>query len=172
MDAHSLVYPEFWQSEESYALSQHRITPVPDLPCPSLVFATSGSTGNARHIVLSKTSLLLSAAVVNEHLQVEATSAWGLCLPWWHVGGFGVLARAFQAQCGYALYTEKWQALGALAWLRDMRVTHVSMVPTQLHDIVQARCLAPPSLREVVIGGGKMAVGRWLISFRTVWQFL
>jgi O-succinylbenzoic acid--CoA ligase len=101
--------------------------------------------------------LQISARAVNQHLGVDAQSVWGLCLPWWHVGGFGVLARAFQAQCGYALYTEKWQALGAVAWLRDKRVTHVSMVPTQLHDIVQARCLAPPSLRELVIGGGKMA---------------
>ena len=156
MDAHSLVYPEFWQSEESHVLSQHRIMPVPDLPCPSLVFATSGSTGQARHVVLSKKSLLLSAMVVNEHLQADATSVWGLCLPWWHVGGMGVIARAYQAGAMFSLGPPRWQVEDCVRWLRDEAVTHLSLVPTQVHDLVAAEYRAPSSLRAVVVGGGRL----------------
>lgn len=156
MDANSLVTSEFWQSEESHALLYRRITPVSDLPCPSLVFATSGSTGKARHMVLSKTGLLLSAAVVNEHLQADASSVWGLCLPWWHVGGMGVIARVYQAGAIFSLGPARWQVEDCVRWLRDEAVTHLSLVPTQVHDLVAAGHRAPSSLRAVVVGGGRL----------------
>jgi O-succinylbenzoic acid--CoA ligase len=156
MDPHSLVSPSFWQSEESLHLSPQCLTPVPDLPCPSLVFATSGSTGKPRQIVLSKTSLLLSAKVVNAHLQVDASSVWGLCLPWWHVGGMGVVARAYQAGAILSIDRERWQPDACMRWLRENAVTHLSLVPTQVHDLVAAGHRAPSSLRAVVVGGGRL----------------
>lgn len=157
MDADFLTKDAFWADESSLLLQAHGAEIMPKNPEPSVVFATSGSTGKPRFFALSKRSLLVSAHAVNQHLAADSASVWGLCLPWWHVGGFGVLARAYAARSAHAVYPGKWQPHEAHAWLQRERVTHLSLVPTQLHDLVQAGCIAPSDLRAVVIGGGKLA---------------
>jgi O-succinylbenzoic acid--CoA ligase len=157
MDAHFLTKDAFWADESSLLLQANGLEIMPENPESSVVFATSGSTGKPRFFALSKRALLVSAHAVNQHLEVDSASVWGLCLPWWHVGGFGVLARAFAAHSAHAVYPGKWNPQEAWAWLQRERVTHLSLVPTQLHDLVQAGCSAPPALRAVVIGGGKLA---------------
>lgn len=123
----------------------------------SVPFQTSGSTGAAKQIVHDKESLLVSARAVNEWLRVEATSVWGLALPLNHVGGFGVVARAYVAGCGLSVYEGKWDAARFRKWIADEGVTHVSLVPTQIHDLVATGLHAPASLLAVVVGGGKLS---------------
>ena len=120
-------------------------------------FQTSGSTGAAKQIVLTKESLLLSAHAVNEWLRVDPTSVWGLALPLHHVGGFGVAARAYAAGCGLSVYEGKWDAVRFAKWIAEKNVTHVSLVPTQIHDLLSAGLHAPPSLYAVVVGGGRLS---------------
>lgn len=123
----------------------------------SVPFQTSGSTGAAKQIVLTKESLLLSAQAVNAWLRVDAASVWGLALPLHHVGGFGVAARAYAAGCGLAVFEGKWDAARFTEWIAEKGVTHVSLVPTQIHDLLAAGLQAPPSLIAVVVGGGKLS---------------
>ena len=73
-----------------------------------------------------------------------------------HVGGFGVAARAFSAGCGLAVFIESWNVLRFKKWLETESVTHVSLVPTQLHDLVRDSCSAPASLKAVIVGGGRL----------------
>jgi O-succinylbenzoic acid--CoA ligase len=120
------------------------------------LFATSGSSGTPKWIALSKTALLASATAVNHHLNVTSASCWGLALPPHHVGGFGVAARAFAADCGWCAFAGRWDASAFAAWLAANRVTHTSLVPTQIHDLVATRRHAPASLRAIVVGGGHL----------------
>ena len=122
----------------------------------SVLFQTSGSTGDAKWVVLSKRALLVSATAVNEHLGVGEDSCWGLALPLRHVGGFGVVARAYQAGCQLACFGKRWDAGAFTEWLADEQVTHTSLVPTQVHDLVAAQVAAPASLKAVVVGGGRL----------------
>jgi O-succinylbenzoic acid--CoA ligase len=119
-------------------------------------FQTSGSTGAAKQIVLTKEALLLSAKAVNAWLRVDPSSVWGLALPLHHVGGFGVAARAYAAGCGLAVYGGKWDSARFTEWIAEKRVTHVSLVPTQIHDLLAAGLQAPACLAAVVVGGGKL----------------
>ena len=119
-------------------------------------FQTSGSTGTAKQIVLTKESLLHSAHAVNIWLRVDPNSIWGLALPLHHVGGFGVAARTYAAGCGLAVYEGKWDAARFAEWIAEKQVTHVSLVPTQIHDLLAAGFQAPSSLLAVVVGGGKL----------------
>ena len=107
-------------------------------------------------IALAKTALLASAAAVNRHLGVTRTSCWGLALPLHHVGGFGVAARAHEAGCRFARFDWRWDAAAFAAWLTENEVTHTSLVPTQVHDLVRARIHTRSSLRAVVVGGGHL----------------
>ena len=156
MDPHSIVSDAFWHSESSSLFESGQALDFSATPCPSVVFATSGSTGKPRYIALAKESLRLSAKCVNDHCHIDADSVWGLCLPWWHVGGFGVLARAFERGAGFSVFSQRWSASDALAWLLSANVTHLSLVPTQVHDLVASGFKAPPRLRVVIVGGGRL----------------
>lgn len=137
------------------------------MPCiPGLenhvVFLTSGSSGAPKWIALSKQALLTSANAVNHHLHVSPADCWGLALPLRHVGGFGVAARAHAAGCRFAHFTPRWDAAAFSNWLDANRVTHTSLVPTQVHDLVSAKLRAPSCLKAIVVGGGRLdeATGR------------
>ncbi len=123
-----------------------------------VLFETSGSTGAPKWIALSKAALLVSAAAVNAHLEVTAESCWGLALPTHHVGGFGVAARAWQAKCKIAVFQGKWNPTVFRDWLEMSRVSHTSLVPTQVHDLVKYRLTAPTCLKAIVVGGGHLDV--------------
>lgn len=154
MDATLLTNPAFWTDPEPVAADGNHVR-VPGLT-HHVLFATSGSSGSAKQVAISKQALLLSAAAVNAHLKVTENSVWGLALPLNHVGGFGVVARAFEAACGLKVFRQRWDASGFREWLLTSNASHLSLVPAQVHDLVKARLTAPPSLAAVVVGGGAL----------------
>ncbi len=156
---HQLAHADFWKHPSSLlAAAADAVLPnASALPDHSVCFATSGSTGLPAWIVLSKDALLVSAKAVNRHLRVSTTSHWGLALPLHHVGGFGVAARAYQAGCGFSSFGQKWNAALFHTWLKENRITHTSLVPTQVHDLVNANLPAPVTLAALVVGGGHLA---------------
>lgn len=157
MDALFLTDPGFWEDPQPFTPGRFPGT-IPDLAglAGQVLFETSGSTGPPQWLALSKQALLLSAAAVNQHLRVSEDSCWGLALPSHHVGGFGVIARAFAAACRLQGFSWPWQAPAFQAWLGHQQVTHTSLVPTQVHDLVAAGLSAPASLMAIVVGGGQL----------------
>lgn len=134
---------------------------VPDFPELEghVLFETSGSSGTPKWIALSKSALLASARAVNEHLGVSRDSRWALALPVRHVGGFGVCARAHAAGCGLEHFNEPWDAGVFMKWAETRAISHLSLVPTQVHDLVSGDFKAPSSLRAIVVGGGRLEQG-------------
>lgn len=122
--------------------------------CDSLMLFTSGTTGKSKCAVLTRASLLASAAASALRLGVEKDDRWLACMPLYHVGGLSILLRS-------VLYGTTAVVLGrfdvdeTLHTLRDGAITMVSLVPTMLH-----RCLAaspgpaPAHLRITLLGGG------------------
>ncbi len=157
MDALFLTDPGFWVDPRPFAAGDFpgAVPPVAGLE-GHVLFATSGSSGPPQWLALSKQALLISAAAVNQHLRVSATSCWGLALPLHHVGGFGVVARAFEAACELRCFSQRWQAQAFRDWVEQQGVTHTSLVPTQVYDLVAAGLTAPASLVAIVVGGGQL----------------
>ncbi len=149
MDPSLLTNAAFWNDCGS---------PVPEFPglAGHVLFQTSGSSGESKWVAISKAALLASAEAVNVHLRVTSDACWGLALPLDHVGGFGVATRAYQARCGFQHFSPRWNAAEFRDWLKSRRVTHTSLVPTQVHDLVQANLTAPDSLVAIVVGGGHL----------------
>lgn len=157
MGADSLTTPAFWNDPAPFAAGNFpdRIPDITELS-GHVLFETSGSTGTPKWIALSKDALLASAAAVNAHLGVTKSSCWGLALPAHHVGGFGVAARAFAAGCAIREFGKKWNPAEFTIWLGENQVTHTSLVPTQVHDLVSAELRAPESVAAIVVGGGRL----------------
>jgi O-succinylbenzoic acid--CoA ligase len=152
MDCELLIIAR-WARERSADVEFLRLN-LPDL-AEHVWLSTSGTlatAGASQWIALSKKALLASAAAVNQHLSVTAQDSWGLVLPLAHVGGLGILARAHLAgQEVKPFLQDKWSPslIKSCQWL--------SLVPTQVHDIVASQIPAPAGLKGVIVGGDRLA---------------
>jgi O-succinylbenzoic acid--CoA ligase len=120
---------------------------VDDAPCTGIL--TSGSTGVPKVAVHSYRNHVLSALGSATVMPLAPGDRYLLSLPWFHVAGVAILFRCLLG--GAAL------VLGGRAedsdFLRDLRISHVSMVEAQLRRLL-ARQDALPSLCGVLLGGG------------------
>lgn len=148
--------------EERRELAALRLDDFPD----HYWLLSSGSTSAraAKVVGLSRAALRVSAAAVNAHLEAGAADVWGLGLPTFHVGGLGILVRAELAGARVADLTPALEGRGfseaARGFARrvfEEEVTLLSLVPTQVFDLVDQGIPAPPALRAVVIGGAALA---------------
>ena len=120
-------------------------------------FQTSGSEGKRKWVGLTKESLLVSARAVNRHFDINERDHWLLALPIHHVGGFGVLTRAFAGGNQVTRLEGKWLAAAFVQRCVDVGATLTSLVPTQVFDLAAAQLRAPQSLRVVLVGGGALS---------------
>lgn len=153
MDPSLLTKAAFWNNPTPLAMG--------DLAVPAelkahVLFETSGSSGVPKWVAISKMALWVSAAAVNRNLGVTEKSRWGLALPLRHVGGFGVATRAYIGGCSLRTFGQRWDAAAFRDWITRDRVTHTSLVPTQVYDLVKANLSAPKSLIAIVVGGGHL----------------
>lgn len=123
--------------------------------------ATSGSTGAIKWAALSRDAILASAQAVNFFLDCQASDIWLNPLPYFHVGGLGIFARAYltgsQVVDAYDLMDGKWNTLKFCDLLSTTETTLTSLVPAQVYDLVNHKKIAPKSLRGVIVGGGAMS---------------
>ncbi|MBM3183838.1 MAG: AMP-binding protein, partial [Chlamydiae bacterium] len=113
----------------------------PPLSFPSTLLFTSGSTSTPKIAVLSKSALLWNAKTTAITLNLERNDKWLLNLPLYHVSGLGILLRCIQARAQIVL-DEK-----------DPKITHLSMVPTQLYRATPIY----PKLKCLLIGGASIS---------------
>ena len=74
------------------------------------------------------------------------------------MGGLGILARAHLSGARVHQWDEaKWEARAFQAFLTETGAALTSLVPTQLHDLVQTGLPCPATLRAAVIGGGALS---------------
>jgi O-succinylbenzoic acid--CoA ligase len=129
----------------------------PDAP-GYIGLVTSGTSGEmGRLIFLAKTAFLVSAAGANQHLMSTSQDVWLRTLPVFHVGGLSIHARAhLSGATVVASSLVKWNATGFYNELVSSHATLLSLVPTQLFDLIQLALPSPQSLRAVVIGGARL----------------
>ncbi len=120
------------------------------------LFQTSGSEGTPKWVGLTKEAFLISGAAVNAHFEVTSQDHWLIALPLHHVGGFSILVRAYLSGSKTTLSLTKWNAHEFAILCGEAGITLVSLVPTQVHDLVRERIVCPDSLRAAIIGGGGM----------------
>lgn len=175
-------HPGFWQNETLHvaaagpalaeAAELSKFTKEREETRHLLFFQTSGSEGGAKWVGLSRGAMLASAQAVNRHLEAGPGDRWLIALPLHHVGGFSILARCQQNGAGWFHWREKWHAARLAALCAEQRITLLSLVPTQVFDLVQQGLAAPPGLRAVVVGGGALEAGLGKAAQALGWPLL
>lgn len=119
---------------------------------------TSGSTGAAKWIRHRPEAHMASARAVASRLDLSEQDRWGWCLPAHHVGGLSILFRCTSA--GAAVIV-KPRGQDICSWLEELPPEHMptllSVVPTQLQDLVQGRLEPPEQVRSVIVGGAAIS---------------
>ena len=109
--------------------------PSSDCKQPGIVLMTSGSSASPKAASLSFENLFYNAAGSNEVIPVQPYNRWYLSLPIYHVGGLGILLRCFLSG-GTVVLPGPDSRLETI--LIENKITHVSLVPTQLLRILPA----------------------------------
>ncbi|MFT4246011.1 MAG: AMP-binding protein [Micrococcaceae bacterium] len=130
----------------------------------AVVLSTSGSTGAAKQIEISKEAILASHQMVEDYFGNPTKVQWLLALSPERVAGLQVLIRAFLSDADLAVLSDLMhfdvkdfiEATAQLPHIKGQR--RVSLVPTQLAKLLedQEGLLALKTFDAVLIGGGPM----------------
>jgi O-succinylbenzoic acid--CoA ligase len=124
-----------------------------ELPADAAVILfTSGSTGAARGVVLSRAALVAAANASAHHLGWRDDDRWLLALSLAHAGGLSIVIRCLAARRPIALCDHDFER--DLVARRLERCTLASLVPAQLAALLDDPAWRPPAgLRAVLLGG-------------------
>ncbi|TCK20213.1 o-succinylbenzoate--CoA ligase [Pseudonocardia endophytica] len=142
---------------------------VPDTPVPdgvAVVVATSGSSGDAKHVLLTAEALRASASATERRL--GGPGRWLLALPAEHVAGVQVVLRALLAGAAPVVQdlTGGFRPDGFASAATELPVRarrYTSLVPTQIARILDTGPGAPldslVSFDAVLVGGAALDPG-------------
>jgi O-succinylbenzoic acid--CoA ligase len=124
----------------------------------SITLPTSGSTGRPKWVSYSHSQILAAAGASEAAMRPSNGAAWLLNLPLHHAGGLGIILRSMVWRSAVHV-SDRRDAEGILRTITDFRdIDTVSLVPTQLHDIIDAggadRLRA---LKNILIGAGSLS---------------
>jgi O-succinylbenzoic acid--CoA ligase len=121
-------------------------------PDAAVILFTSGSTGAARGVVLSRTALVAAASASAHHLGWRADDRWLVALSLAHAGGLSIVLRCLAGRRPIALCDHDFDR--ELVARQLARCTLASLVPTQLAALLDDPAWRPPAgLRAVLLGG-------------------
>ena len=126
------------------------LTEIVDPHHPVCILFTSGSSGSPKAVVHSFHSLCAAARFSQQNIPFTHGDRWLLSLSLWHIGGLMIPLRAIH---GGGSVVIKDRQLGE--HVAEDQITHLSVVSTQLNDLLQAdQSLPISSLKAVLVGGG------------------
>lgn len=116
------------------------------------ILFTSGTTGRPKGVQLTFGNHFYSAAGSAYRIGTLTDDRWLCNLPLYHVGGLAIVLRA--ALYGITVVLQQGFDLDAInRALDEQGVTLMSLVPTMLYRLLNARQTFPPSLRMILLGG-------------------
>ena len=135
---------------ETEAREDRQVSSMP-LARPATIVFTSGSTGTPKAVLHSYGNHYYNALGSNRNLPLAAGDRWLLDLPLYHVGGLGILFRCLLAGATVVM-PDGGETLDGV--LSRYQVTHLSVVVTQLHRLLQQpESVRYPALRYIILGG-------------------
>ncbi len=123
------------------------------------ILFTSGSSGTAKAVSISRKNIESSCKASQENLNVSDKDVWLLCMPPYHAGGLSIIFRSI-------ILSKKFYALDTfdpnivIDLIIQSKVSIISLVPTMLVKILDImeknRIKAPENFNFVLCGGAKV----------------
>ncbi len=105
-----------------------------DIHAPATLLMTSGSGGVTRVVQHTYMNHISSASGSNQNIPLSQTDKWLLALPLYHIGGLSILFRSMLSGAAIVLPDTNH---GILASIQSHRVTHISLVVTQMQRLLE-----------------------------------
>ncbi|MCH2180378.1 MAG: o-succinylbenzoate--CoA ligase [Mariniblastus sp.] len=121
---------------------------------PATLIFSSGSTGQPKAIVHAMSAHIASATGAAEIIPLESGDRWLWSLPLYHISGLSILIRCATAGATVVGLPVD-QELNAHA-LEKLKVTHLSVVTTQLRRLLAEKTFPSQYLRTVLLGGSSI----------------
>jgi len=145
--------------EDLVVLSDTDTPPIPlpqvkfDLNQDASIIFTSGSTAEPKAVLHTLGNHYYNALGSNQNIRLGPGDRWLLSLPLYHVGGLGIVFRTFLS--GAALVIPD-PVMSLEKSIRDQKISHLSLVATQLHRLLQDEAHIPylQKLKTILLGGG------------------
>ncbi len=125
-------------------------------PSLALILTTSGSTGEPKAVCLSWRAVAAAARFAHRNMDLHRGDAWLACMPLAFAGGAMILYRVWRA--GATAIIHDGFSIDTIA--RDFaqrQITHISLTPAMLAQLVDATVPPPPTLRCALIGGAALS---------------
>jgi O-succinylbenzoic acid--CoA ligase len=144
------------------------VRPEPEATCAILY--TSGTSGPAKGVELTRANFFWSAVGAALHLGAPPDERWLACLPLFHVGGLAILMRSVLLGNAVVVH-ERFDAARVSRSIDEDGITAVSLVPTMLSRLLEVRGTRPPPsrLRCVLLGGGPIPGALVARAWRSGW---
>jgi len=120
------------------------------------VIFTSGSTGTAKAAVHTIGNHYFNALGSNSNIPFAPGDRWLLSLPLYHVGGLAIIFRSLLSGGSIAIPDHKFSLQENLV---SLRITHLSLVATQLHRLLDNFSSASFQFLKAILLGGSAIPG-------------
>ncbi len=124
----------------------------------AVIVFTSGTTGRPKGAVLTRANRAAAARAAAAVLPLGEGDRWLASLPFFHVGGLGLLSRAFASGACVHL-PGSFSADDLAEAIADRGITHASVVDATLARILEAfgEKPLPSRVKALVVGGGPVS---------------
>jgi len=126
-----------------------------DIYRPSNVILTSGSSGFPKAAVHNLANHIANAEGARSLIPLVTGDAWLLSLPLFHIGGLAILNRCALVAATVVLPDP---ALPLQAQIERDGLTHASLVPTQLLNLLADKQASLKSIKALLLGGGAISI--------------
>lgn len=125
-----------------------------DSHCPATLILSSGSTGAPKAVVHNMAAHIASAKGAATNMPLNVGDRWLWSLPLFHISGLSILVRC--AVAGATVAGMPTNARLGAKLLDDLQVTHLSVVTTQLRQLLAEEEFPSPHLKWVLLGGSSV----------------
>jgi len=122
---------------------------------PAYALESSGSR-NSKVFIHCLSSIEKACEAFFKTFKMDGKDRWGLCLSTAHVAGFSVLTRSYFGKLKEP-HVFSWSKEFLISEIEKNNVSILSLVPTQIFDLVKMRLQPPKCLRMVFVGGAKLS---------------
>ena len=142
---------------------------IPQFTSTAVIIFSSGSTGKPKAVEISFKGFIESAKTGNKILMQTENDKWLASLPFYHIGGFSILARSLLHNTSLIL-PESNSVEDIISAIDLFHPTLCSLVPTQLRRLINFEIPNVEKIRHVLIGGGFSSEDLILAAYKQGWN--